>query len=274
MTELLALASSVFYGGADFLGGLATRRERAWVVTAWSQLLGLPALGVGLVVVGASNVGVRDLLLGAAGGLSGLFGLVLFYRALAGGRMAVAAPITGAVGAAVPVLVDFASGTRLTSVQWGGVGLAIGATLVIGIEHLSDLSEPVLGKAVMAGMGFAGFFVAFHATTPASGLAPLVAARVVTISLAFLIAARGHTVRLARRSDLRLLAAVGTLDMIANLTATLAVQRGVLGISAVLSSLYPAVTVVIAALALREHPTLRQWLGVGAAVAAVAALSL
>ena len=110
MNQLLALVSAVLFGVADFTGGFVTRRLPVWKVIAWSQLLGLPLLVVGLLVVPAEEVTALDLALGAIGGIAGLVGLAILYSTLAAGTMSVVAPISGAVAAAIPVIFDLSRG--------------------------------------------------------------------------------------------------------------------------------------------------------------------
>ncbi len=273
MSSSLAIVAALFYGFADFAGGYATRRLSVWTVIAWAQLLGLGLLAVGVVVVPASAVTRADLLWGAGAGLAGLIGLALLYLALARGSMTIAAPISGAVAAVIPVLVDVIAGTGLTTRQWLGVGLALGAILLVGLEHSSGrLDRRSLLYAVVAGALFGVFFVAFSQTDPASGLWPLVAARAISVPIAFAVAASLGVAAPPRSRDLGIVAVAGNLDMAANIAGALALQRGPAGVTAVLVSLYPAVTAGMAMLVLRERPTRLQLFGVGLALGAVIAL--
>ena len=273
MSSSLAIVAALFYGFADFAGGYATRRLSVWTVIAWSQLLGLGLLAVGVLVVPASAVTRTDLLWGAGAGIAGLVGLALLYLALARGSMTIAAPISGAVAAVIPVLVDVIAGTGLTTRQWLGVGLALGAILLVGLEHgTGRLDRRSLVYAVVAGGLFGVFFVAFSQTDPASGLWPLVAARAVSLPIAFVVAASRGVAAPPRSEDLGIVAVAGNLDMAANIAGALALQRGPAGVTAVLVSLYPAVTAGMAMLVLHERPTRLQLFGVGLALGAVIAL--
>ncbi len=273
MSSSLAIVAAFFYGFADFAGGYATRRLSVWTVIAWAQLLGLGLLAVGVLVVPASAVTRTDLLWGAWAGLAGLIGLVLLYLALARGSMTIAAPISGAVAAVIPVLADVIAGTGLTTRQWLGVGLALGAILLVALEHGRGwLDRRSLLYAVVAGALFGVFFVAFSQTDPASGLWPLVAARAISVPIAFAVAASRGVAALPRSDELGIVAVAGNLDMAANIAGALALQRGPAGVTAVLVSLYPAVTAGMAMLVLRERPTRLQLFGVGLALGAVIAL--
>ena len=273
MNQALAVAAAFFYGYADFAGGIATRRLSVWKVMAWAQLLGLGLLAVGLVVVPATEVTGRDLFFGAVAGLVGLFGLVVLYLALAKGTMAIVAPISGAIAASVPVIVDVLFGPGLSARQWVGVGLALAAVALVGIEPgMTSGDRRWLWGAIFSGASFGIFYVALGQTDIASGLWPLVAARGASIPIAFLIAAGIGVAAAPRGRALGLIAIIGNLDMAANIFSALALQRGPAGVTAVLVSLYPAVTAVTAVVLLRERPSGRQIVGIGFALAALLAL--
>ena len=275
MSQLLALASAVLFGVADFAAGYASRIMPVWRVASWSQLLGLPVLAVGLLIVPAEEVAASDLVFGALGGVAGLTGLVILYATLAAGTMSVVAPITGAAAATIPVLFDLLSGVRLTRMEWLGIILAIGAVLLVGFDREArHISPKLLLQALSAGLAFALFFIALGQTSPESGLWPLVAARSVSIPIAFGVASISGVAARPTGRHLRWVAGIGATDMAANVTITLALQRGPIGISSVLSSLYPAVTALAAVLVLRESPTSRQRIGIALALAAVLALAV
>jgi drug/metabolite transporter (DMT)-like permease len=271
VTSVLALTASVLFGLGDFGGGLAARRLPPLKVVAWSQVFGLPVLVIGLLVVPAPSVGWADLAWGAAAGATGLVGLVLLYSALAEGTMSVVAPITGAVAAGVPVIVDIVGGTRLTGTQTLGVVTALASIVLLSGMGRGSLTPALAVRAATAGVGLAGFAVAIAQTPVASGVWPLVGARGVSITLALALAA-GMAGGVVGSGSIRLLALVGVLDQGANVAMALAIQRGPLGIVAVLSSLYPAVTVLTAIAVLRERPGRGEVLGICLAGAAVVLL--
>lgn len=275
MSQLLALVSAVLFGVADFTGGFVTRRLPVWKVIFWSQLLGLPLLVVGLLVVPAEEVTALDLGLGAIGGVAGLIGLAILYSTLAAGTMSVVAPISGAVAAAIPVVFDLSRGEELSPLQIFGIVLALAAVLLVGLDHSArHLDAQLLLQAAAAGAAFAVFFIALGFTDEASGLWPLVAARAATVPIAFAVALALGVAARPRDDDLKLVGIAGTLDMGANIAIALALQRGPIGISSVLSSLYPAVTAVVAVVVLKERPSTQQLVGIGFALAAVLALAL
>ncbi|WP_239569162.1 DMT family transporter [Geodermatophilus bullaregiensis] len=275
---LLALASAVVYGIADFCGGLASRRAAAVAVVTASQAAGLVAL-VPLLPVLGGDPGRADLLWGAAAGTAGAAALLLFYRALADGVMSVVAPVTAVSAAALPVLGGLLLGERIGPLAALGIVLALGAVVLVAAEGgLSSLRAARLGTvapALAAGTGFGVFFVLLDRTGEDSGLGPLVAARVVSVLLV-------GTLALAARRSLRvprpalpvvLLAGVG--DMAANALFLLATQAGgSLAVTGVLASLYPVSTVVLAQVVLRERLAGAQRVGLGVAVAAVVLITL
>ncbi|MGY1743759.1 MULTISPECIES: EamA family transporter [unclassified Blastococcus] len=273
MAVVLALASAVVYGAADFLGGLASRRASVFAVVALSQAAGLAALLLLLPWLGGPATGA-DLLWGAAAGLAGATGLMLFFRTLAAGVMSVVAPTTAVTAAAVPVLVGVASGDRVGGWATAGILLALVAVALVsaedGLGALRAARPASLGPALLAGTAFGLFFVALDQTSADSRLTPLVAARLASIGLVLLVA--GTTRRSLRppRSALPLVVASGVGDMAANALFLLATQApGQLAIVGVLGSLYPVSTVVLAQVLLRERLAGAQVAGLAAAAVAV-----
>jgi drug/metabolite transporter (DMT)-like permease len=275
LSQLLALVSAVLFGFGDFTGGYVTRRVSIWTVMLWTQVFGLAILAAGLAVVPWENVTRSDVVWGAAAGLFGITGLGVFYSTLAQGSIAVVAPITGAAGAAIPVIVDLATGGVLDPVQWLGVVLAIGAILLISADRSPGAVEnPQVLRALVAGAAFALFFIALSRTAEGSGLWPLAASRVASVPLVAALAVGLRAAQPPGGRDLGLVAAVGSFDMGANVAIALSLQRGSLAVSAVLSSLYPAVTAGLAVVFLEERPKRWQWVGVAAALGAVVALAV
>jgi drug/metabolite transporter (DMT)-like permease len=275
MTQVLALTAAALYGVADFAGGLATRSLSAWRVTIWSQVFGLPILAVAIVAIGFSEVTTTDIALGALAGGFGLVGLVLLYSALAAGSMSIVAPIVGVLAAAMPVAWDLADGGVISAIQWVGVALAIVAVLLL-VSHRSASSVTVLilAQALGAAFSFAVFVIAMSQTSESAGLWPLLPARIISIPVGFAVLAITSTAALPARPFLRLVAFVGITDIAASGAIVLAVQRGPLGINAVISSLYPAFTVLAALVVLKERPATSQAIGIGLAMLAVLLLAL
>jgi drug/metabolite transporter (DMT)-like permease len=270
---LLALGCAVVYGAADFLGGLASRKTSVFGVVAFSQIIGLAALLVLLPWLGGP-VDAADLWWGAAAGLAGAAGLVVFFRTLARGVMSVIAPVTAVTAAAVPVLVGLLTGDRIGTWSAVGIALALAAVVLVsaegGLRALSQARPASLLPALLAGSMFGIFFVLLDRTSDGSGLTPLVTARLASVALVVVIALVTRQPLGVTRAALPLVAASGVGDMTANALFLLATQQdGQLAITGVLASLYPVSTVVLAQLVLRERLVGAQVAGLGAAVAAV-----
>ncbi|MDT0277624.1 EamA family transporter [Blastococcus goldschmidtiae] len=278
MAVVLALASAVVYGASDFLGGLATRRASVFGVVAVSQVIGLVALLVLLPWLGGP-VGTADLAWGAAAGLAGAAGLVVFFRTLAGGVMSVVAPVTAVTAAAVPVLVGLAGGETIGTWARVGIALALAAVVLVsaesGLSALRAARPAALAPALLAGSMFGLFFVLLDRTSADAGLTPLVTARVASVGLVVCIAlAAGQSLRVTRAA-LPLVATSGVGDMTANALFLLATQAdGPLAITGVLASLYPVSTVVLAQVVLRERLVGAQVTGLLTAATAVVLITL
>ena len=278
MAVVLALSSAVVYGAADFLGGLASRRTSVFGVVALSQIVGLAALLVLLPWLGGP-VDAADLGWGAAAGLAGAAGLVVFFRTLARGVMSVVAPVTAVTAAAVPVLVGLAGGDEIGT--WAGIGIALALVAVVlvsaesGLSALRGARPAALAPALLAGSMFGLFFVLLDRTSADAGLTPLVTARLASVTLVVLIALAGRQSLRVTRSALPLVALSGVGDMAANALFLLATQAdGQLAITGVLASLYPVSTVVLAQVVLRERLVGAQVAGLLAAAAAVVLITL
>ncbi|MCU1667334.1 MAG: putative rane protein [Blastococcus sp.] len=275
---LLALASAVVYGAADFCGGLATRRATAFAVVAASQAAGLVALLLLLPWLGGHPEPV-DLLWGAAAGLAGAAGLVVFYRALAEGVMSVVAPVTAVAAAAVPVLVGVALGERIG--WWATVGIALALVAVVlvaaeeGLPSLRTARPAGLVPPLLAGASFGLFFVLLDRAHDDAGLSPLVGARTASMALVVLIAVLGKRSLKTPRVALPTVLIAGMGDLTANALFLLATQQGgQLAITGVLASLYPASTVLLAQLVLREQLARTQIAGLVSAAGAVVLIAL
>ena len=281
----LAIAAAVFYGGADFLGGIATRRAPTLSVLVLSQLVSIATVFVGMQLLGPSHPRPQDFAWGAAAGFIGGAGLVLFYKGLATGVMSVIAPITGVAAIAVPVLVGLALGERPGLVPMLGVVLAALSVVCVSIavrpaagedrrSMVIAISGSALAGALLAGVAFGCFYVLIRNASPAAGLWPLFAARATSVVAYTLLAlATGRSLR-APRAVLPTIAWVGSIDMTANICLLLAIRLGLLSIVGTLASLYPAATLVLARLVLRERIGAIQGVGLGLATIAVLMISL
>ena len=270
MGVVLSLVAAIAYGLSDFIGGLASRRTSAWPVAFLASvgaLLGCLVLAV--VVPGDPTRG--DLAWGAVAGLGSGAGGAFLYRGLAGGRMGVVAPIS-AVGAAIlPAIVGLATGERPDVLVWLGIAAAFPGIWLVSREPTADagLADGLVDGA-LAGLGFGVLFSAMGQVPDGAGYWPLVAVQIVSLfAIAVTAAAFKATWLPSARSELWGLVA-GLLAAVAVLAFLLATQTGLLTVAAVLTSLYPAVTILLAALVLKEHIHRAQGVGLGLCAVAVA----
>jgi drug/metabolite transporter (DMT)-like permease len=272
----LGLASSLSWGLADFVGGLQSRRHPLLIVLLVSQVIALALLAPVALALAGDRPSAAAAGWAALAGSAGCVALAAFYRGLAIGTMSIVAPVS-ATGAAVPVLVGVAEGERPAALQVAGMVLALAGILLASREapgdHGQRASRASVGLAVVAAVGFGTFYVGVDRAS-ATAEVPWVILISRSCSLV-LIAAAALAIRpqLPRGGAMWPLAAVGVLDLGANGLYAVATTEGLLSIVAVLSSLYPAVTVVLARLVLAERVTRTQEAGVAATLAGVVAIS-
>lgn len=277
MPLFLGLASALFWGTADFVGGTQAKRLAAVSVAFWSQLAGGLAL-LALVLVLGENWQPAGILWGAGAGLLTGSALVLFYRALASGQMALVAPISGCA-AIVPLAVSVVRGEAPNALEWAGIALAFAGIVLVsrpvdepGVTGASRRSA--VAMALGAALGFGMFYVLVDqgVQTGASPLWVVAAARGGSITV---IAAIGIAARGLRQPGpaLPLIALTGVLDTSANALFAYATTHGNVGIVSVLSSLYPIATVALAAAFTSERMTPLRLSGAALAIAGVALVS-
>lgn len=279
MSVMLAVLSSVLLGGADFAGGLAAKRIRAVAVVIWSNAVGLVLALLAIAFIVGGRPVTADIGWGLLAGLFGSVGTVLLYRALASGIMMLSAPIAAVSAALLPVAVGLWSGERLSPLSLGGVVLAAGALILISrrpAEPPHGLS-PVIVTVVLsigAGLGFGAFMVCLASTPPASGLWPLVFARITSLGVLLSVARASRVPLRGSAPALRLAWLAGILDMASSVLYLLAVRDGSLAVVGLLASLAPVSTVILARVLLKEPTYLWQRLGAGLALGSVLLLAL
>lgn len=269
------LASATSWGAGDFSGGLATRREDVYRVVMLSQVIG-GVLLLGLILWLAEPVPPRGVIItGGIAGLAGALGLMALYLGLARGRMGVVAPVAAIVTAVLPVGVGILQEGVPSPVQLGGFALALLAVwLLAGTGTVARIHPQELRLAVTAGVGFGLFLIFIDRVSSTAILWPLVGARVASVCLLTMVvlARRGET--RPTRSPWRFIALAGICDTGGNAFFALASRAGRLDISAVLGSLYPAATVLLAWLVLHERLERWQWAGVFSALVALGLIAL
>jgi uncharacterized membrane protein len=284
MAALLALVSAICYGVSDFSGGLGSRRAAATTVVLVSNAVSLVLAVLAVELLPGSTYSGRDMLWGVAGGVLGLLGVVLLYRGLAIGPMSVVAPLTAVLSALVPLAAGVIAGERPGTMAVIGVALALPAMLLLAREPsrpaAAVLSRGALASALCAGLGFGGFFVLLAQTGPGGGAWPLVAQRAASVALLLgisLVAAlrQGGSVPPVPGGRVLALAAVaGITDFAANLAYVIATHHGLFALVAVITSLYPASTLLLARGVLGERLARQQSAGLAIAAVAVALIAL
>jgi drug/metabolite transporter (DMT)-like permease len=281
MAALLALVSAACYGISDFSGGLASRRVAATAVVLVSNGLSLVLGLLAVALLPGSAFRSADLAWGLAAGSVGLLGVVLLYRGLAIGPMSVVAPLTAVLSATVPVLAGVVRGERPGAMAVAGVVLALPAIALIGSQPAAGgsarVGAPALLAALAAGVSFGGFYVLLAQTGPDGGAWPLVGQRLASVAILLalgVLPAFRRGLSPPRGAALRLAVLAGVTDFAANLAYVLATHRALLALVAVLSSLYPASTVLLARAVLGERLARRQQAGLLVAAAAVAMIAL
>lgn len=274
MAVLLALGSSALWGSADFYGGLLSRRRSVLAVTWGSQAVALIALLIVATVLGSWAMPSAYLWYGVAAGVLGSIAIVAFYRALAIGPMGLVAAV-GSTAVILPVLGGLLQGERPGPVQYAGIVLAIGGVvLASGPEFTSGerVRSRTITLALVAALGFGGYFWTMAEAAGHNLPMILITQRLTNLAVggALLVGTR-TAVRFAA-ADLPMLTFVGLGDVAANATYALATRHGALSVVAVLASLYPLVTALLARTVLGER--LRRVQQIGAATAMTGALIL
>ena len=269
----LAVLSSISYGAADFLGGLATKRgSTVFAAVVWSQAAGLVLVLLAIPFLPPASPTTADLAWGAVTGFFGGIGIALLYRGFAVGVMSVVAPVTAVCAVVIPVGVGLALGERPSGVALAGVVLALVAIVLIsqsGPIEAGRRATSGVPVAIASGIAIGFFLVCLQRAGLQAGLWPLVPARIVSVSFVALCGLVARQRLLPLRESWPLVVGGGALDMVANIFYLLAVRRGPLSIIATLTSLYPAGTILLARIVLGERLRLVQQAGVACAVLAI-----
>lgn len=307
LTAFFGLTGALIFGAADFLGGLAAKRISAMLATAVAAAAGLVALLIALPFVGG-EWSPATVLWGALSGISGAIAISLLYACLAIGPMSILSPLTAVVSAVVPMTVGLVGGERLAPIGYWALGLALVAVVLVGFVPERGAVRPSLKGVLMAigsGTMIGAFMIMLDLTPPDSGLVPLVLNRAVNGGIMFSVV--GGLALLARRrsralvptagrgatdaaprpgpagpaadrsglaAGLRLATACGLVDVTANFLLLLSLRLGDLSVVSVLTAMYPAGTIVLAAVVLKERIAPVQWAGLALALAAAGMLAV
>ncbi|MFI0354322.1 EamA family transporter [Actinomadura sp. 9N407] len=291
MVTVLALGAALAYGVADFLGGAVARKSSALRALAWCVPVGFVVVLIAALLIGGRPTW-PSLAWGFGAGLAGGIGLITFYRALARGPMSVVAPVSALASAVLPVGVGLFRGERLDATVLAGVLLCLAAIGLVSMEKDAEAGDgeargpgrwfdsgPLM--AGISGVCFGIFFTLLETAGDQGGLWPLVAARtgnLVVIGAALLVVIRMRGAipgpPISGRVLIGLALLSGALDASANGLYFVAAQQGMLSLAAVLTSLYPAITVLLARIAYSERLRAVQRLGLAVAVAGVALVTM
>jgi drug/metabolite transporter (DMT)-like permease len=295
ITAVLGLIGAFVFGTADFLGGLASKRISAMLATAVAATSGLVALLAALPFVGG-EWSPAAVLWGALSGVSGAIAISLLYACLAIGPMSILSPLTAVVSAVVPMTVGLVGGDRLAPIGYWALGLALVAVVLVGFvpERGAVRARPrgvimAIGSGIMIGV----FMIMIDLTPDESGLVPLVLNRAVNGAIMFVVVGivgllalrrrrseggsmlptRTAIDRITLRAGLALAAGCGVVDVTANFLLLLGIRAGDLSVMSVLTAMYPAGTILLAAVVLKERIAPVQWVGLVLALAAAAMLA-
>lgn len=275
---LFGLLAAFSWGAGDYFGGLSSRRIGAYLSVFFAEAAGLIALLVVDFFVREPLFTLRDFLYSLAAGALGAFGLLLLYRALTSGPLSIAAPVSALFAALIPILVGAFTEGLPGLLQVGGFILALAAVWLIAkgeagrpfhLDRLSDLALPLL-----SGLGFGLYFVLIHQSATRAVLWPMIVGRMGggLVLLVILLRRREPFAPISKAWGLVLLNTI--MDLGGNLCYILASQQGRMDVAAVLSALYPGVTVLLAWLFLKERLGRSQTAGILTALAAIVLMSI
>jgi drug/metabolite transporter (DMT)-like permease len=286
LVVLIGMSSALVFGSADFLGGLASKRISSLRVTAIAAVVGVVLL-LAVYPIFGGTWSVAAVMFGGLSGVSGALAISLLYACLAIGPMSILSPVTAVVSAIVPACIGiFVRHDHFGPLGYAAIALALLAVVLVGFVRDERAVRPTvrgLTMAVLSGI-FIGLFLVFIDLTPAkSGLVPLIANRAVNATIMF--ATIGVLALVTRhrgapratggwRPGLLLAIACGVVDTTANSGLLLGIRIGDLTVIAVLTALYPAGTIILAAIVLKERIAIVQYVGLALAIAAGALLAI
>ena len=280
LSILYGIASAFTWGAGDFAGGLASRKLGAYRAVMYADLFGLILVGIAFSIHREAIPALSVLINSAIGGILGSVGLLILYYSLTQGQMSIAAPVSALFAAVLPVVVGTLTEGLPKPVQFIGFAIALTAVWLISsgnqterfqLNHLADLRLPIL-----AGFGFGSYFIFIHYATQETDtiLWPMIASRMSGTLLLFIVVLFRRESFVVQRDAWGVVLLNATLDLLGNFFYILATRAGRLDIAAVLSSLYPGSTVLLAWFFLKERIALRQWVGIAAALLAIVLFTL
>jgi drug/metabolite transporter (DMT)-like permease len=277
ITVVLGLAAAILYGVGDFAGGIGSRRHTAVTVLLTSYPVGAVLMAVMLPLFGGHN-DARATVFGIAGGAAGLLGVVLMYSLMTVAPINVISPVTAVLAAIVPVVVGVGIGERPHVTAWFGILLGLAA--VVFVSRTSEenpygrMRPRHLVLALLSGLGFGMYFVFLARAGNDTGLWPLVISRFSSAALIVPLAMARGALHVIRGRMLWVVILAGACDALANMCFLLASRHGLLSLASVLTSLYPATTVILAVWLLREHTSPTQRLGLALAAGSIVLITV
>jgi drug/metabolite transporter (DMT)-like permease len=277
-TEALALtyglSSAVSWGAGDFSGGFVSRRSHVLTVVLYSQAIGAACLFLMAWLFAEKFPPVHHMLFGVLAGMVGVLGLIALYKGLAKGRMGIVAPLSALISAVIPIVFAFFNEGLPKNTQIIGFGVALLAVWLLAYTKSdSKIRINELYLPLLAGLGFGLFFIFLDRATDQTVLWPLVATRFGSIPLVLVLYLTNRKAQLPTKGQFPFILLAGIFDVMGNTFFGLATHLGRLDISAILASLYPAATVLLAWLILKEKLQLQQWTGVFTALLALSLIA-
>ena len=269
----LSLLSAASWGAGDFSGGIAAKKANVFRIVALAHAFGLVAM---LLMAWLTREAVpprADLIWGAIAGLAGAFGIAALYKGLAIGRMGIIAPVAAVITAALPVLVGIRTQGLPAAIQLAGFALALLSIWLVARPDGEIDTHRGLGLAIIAGICFGLFLVAGKQAGPHVVFWPMVAARAASVVVMTAISLLAVSDERSLRPALLPILLAGLLDSAGNALFIAATRHGRLDVAAVISSLYPASTVILARLMLKERISRTQAAGIAGALVAIALIS-
>jgi drug/metabolite transporter (DMT)-like permease len=286
LTAVFSLAGALVFGAADFLGGLAAKRVSSILVTAVASLTGFVLLLAALPFLGGTWL-PGDLLWSVLSGVAGAVAISLLYACLAIGPMSILSPLTALVSAVVPMVWGLVvGGERFATLGYWALGLALVAVVLVGfVPERGAVRSSLRGilMAIGSGIAIGAFFITIDQTSEQSGVLPLVVIirrrrhdepRAERMPQRASVGAAVAPVRSTTALGVQLAIACGAVDVVANGLLLVGIRAGDLSVAAVLGAMYPAGTILLAALVLEERIAPVQWAGLVLALTAAGMLAV
>lgn len=275
LVVFFGLMAAISWGAGDFSGGFASKRANVYSVVLITQTVGVFLLAASAYLMAEEMPPLGGMIWGAVAGVFISIGLLALYRGLSQGKMGFVAPVSAVVAASVPVIYGaFYEGLPAVH-QMVGFAFAFVAVWLIagGGDENSKIERTDLILPLIAGTGFGLFFISIDRVSDTAVLWPLTAARIAAVITLIVFIALSKQVYIPPKNVLPVIIIAGVFDTGGNTFFALASQAGRLDIASIISSLYPAGTVLLAWLILKEKLSSKQWIGVAAALIAIVFIS-